>query len=83
MGEEKNWNFFSSPIPNHRVKKGLPAQKKWGMTHISLLAPLGVGKRWRDGLTGRSGMRVQFFGDGDMSNNWQKNSTMVPKRAIN
>ena len=27
MGEEKNWNFFSSPITGHRVKKGLRAYR--------------------------------------------------------
>jgi len=34
MREEKNWKFFSSLITTNRMKKGLPAPKKLGMTHI-------------------------------------------------
>jgi hypothetical protein len=43
MGEEKN-SIFSSPITNHRVKKGLPAQKKWGMTQERFFMPKDNGR---------------------------------------
>jgi hypothetical protein len=38
MGEEKIFQIFSSPIINNRVKKGLPARKKLGMTHDFLFS---------------------------------------------